>query len=134
MEMKTKITGIQHAGIPTNDIGKSMQFYRGLGFEPVWQTVNPNNGEAVAFLQLGNLVMEIYENRQAAGKSGAIDHIALNVTDIDAVFSKIKELGYEMLDDNIRFLPFWEYGVRFFTIIGPNKEKIEFCEKQITAK
>lgn len=67
-------------------------------------------------------------------KSGAIDHIALNVTDIDAVFSKIKELGYEMLDDNIRFLPFWEYGVRFFTIIGPNKEKIEFCEKQITAK
>jgi len=56
------------------------------------------------------------------------------VTDIDAVFSKIKELGYEMLDDNIRFLPFWEYGVRFFTIIGPNKEKIEFCEKQITAK
>ena len=36
--MKTKITGIQHVGIPTNDIGKSMQFYRSLGFEPVWQT------------------------------------------------------------------------------------------------
>jgi lactoylglutathione lyase len=122
MEMKTKITGIQHVGIPTNDIGKSMQFYRSLGFEPVWQTVNPNNGEAVAFLQLGNLVMEIYENRQAAGKSGAIDHIALNVTGIDLLFEN-------MLDEKVQYLPFWEHGVKFFTILGPNGEKIEFCEK-----
>lgn len=37
MEMKTKIIGIQHVGIPTNDIGKSMQFYRSLFI------CNPNN-------------------------------------------------------------------------------------------
>lgn len=134
MDIRTKITGIQHVGVPTDDIQKSILFYKGLGFEIVWQTINEQDGTPVIFLQLGNLIMEVYENKQASMKSGAIDHIALNVTDIGAVFSKIKELGYEMLDDNIRFLPFWEYGVRFFTIIGPNKEKIEFCEKQITAK
>lgn len=134
MDIRTKITGIQHVGVPTDDIQKSIQFYKGLGFGIVWQTINEQDGTSVVFLQLGNLIMEVYENKQASMKSGAIDHIALNVTDIGAVFSKIKELGYEMLDDNIRFLPFWEYGVRFFTIIGPNKEKIEFCEKQITAK
>lgn len=134
MDIRTKITGIQHVGVPTDDIQKSILFYKGLGFEIVWQTINEQYGTPVVFLQLGNLIMEVYENKQASMKSGAIDHIALNVTDIGAVFSKIKELGYEMLDDNIRFLPFWEYGVRFFTIIGPNKEKIEFCEKQITAK
>jgi catechol 2,3-dioxygenase-like lactoylglutathione lyase family enzyme len=134
MDIRTKITGIQHVGVPTDDIQKSILFYKGLGFGIVWQTINEQDGTSVVFLQLGNLIMEVYENKQASMKSGAIDHIALNVTDIDAVFSKIKELGYEMLDDNIRFLPFWEYGVRFFTIIGPNKEKIEFCEKQITAK
>ena len=134
MDIRTKITGIQHVGVPTDDIQKSILFYKGLGFGIVWQTINEQDGTSVLFLQLGNLIMEVYENKQASMKSGAIDHIALNVTDIDAVFSKIKELGYEMLDDNIRFLPFWEYGVRFFTIIGPNKEKIEFCEKQITAK
>lgn len=129
MEMKTKITGIQHVGIPTNDIGKSMQFYRSLGFEPVWQIVNPSNGEAVAFLQLGNLVMEIYENRQAAGKSGAIDHIALNVVGIDLLFENMKGTGHKMLDEKVQYLPFWEHGVKFFTILGPNKEKIEYCEK-----
>lgn len=134
MDIRTKITGIQHVGVPTDDIQKSILSYKGLGFGIVWQTINEQDGTSVVFLQLGNLIMEVYENKQASMKSGAIDHIALNVTDIDAVFSKIKELGYEMLDDNIRFLPFWEYGVRFFTIIGPNKEKIEFCEKQITAK
>lgn len=134
MDIRTKITGIQHVGVPTDDIQKSILFYKGLGFGIVWQTINEQDGTSVVFLQLGNLIMEVYENKQASMKSGAIDHIALNVTDIGAVFSKIKELGYEMLDDNIRFLPFWEYGVRFFTIIGPNKEKIEFCEKQITAK
>ena len=134
MDIRTKITGIQHVGVPTDDIQKSILFYKGLGFGIVWQTINEQDGASVVFLQLGNLIMEVYENKQASMKSGAIDHIALNVTDIGAVFSKIKELGYEMLDDNIRFLPFWEYGVRFFTIIGPNKEKIEFCEKQITAK
>ena len=134
MDIRTKITGIQHVGVPTDDIQKSILFYKGLGFGIVWQTINEQDGTSVVFLQLGNLIMEVYENKQASMKSGAIDHIALNVTDIDAVFSKIKELGYEMLDDNIRFMPFWEYGVRFFTIIGPNKEKIEFCEKQITAK
>lgn len=134
MDIRTKITGIQHIGVPTDDIQKSILFYKGLGFGIVWQTINEQDGTSVVFLQLGNLIMEVYENKQASMKSGAIDHIALNVTDIDAVFSKIKELGYEMLDDNIRFLPFWEYGVRFFTIIGPNKEKIEFCAKQITAK
>ena len=134
MDIRTKITGIQHVGVPTDDIQKSILFYKGLGFGIVWQTINEQDGTSVVFLQLGNLIMEVYENKQASMKSGAIAHRALNVTDIDAVFSKIKELGYEMLDDNIRFLPFWEYGVRFFTIIGPNKEKIEFCEKQITAK
>lgn len=134
MDIRTKITGIQHVGVPTDDIQKSILFYKGLGFGIVWQTINEQDGTSVVFLQLGNLIMEVYENKHASMKSGAIDHIALNVTDIGAVFSKIKELGYEMLDDNIRFLPFWEYGVRFFTIIGPNKEKIEFCEKQITAK
>ena len=31
-----------------------------------------------------------------------------------------------MLDSEINSLPFFEKGVRFFTILGPNAEKIEF--------
>lgn len=129
MEIKTKVMGIQHVGIPTNDIQKSISFYEGIGFETVWQTVNEQSNEAVVFLQLGNLVMEIYENRQAVMKTGAIDHIALDVTNIDSIFQYVQKRGYKMMDDKVQSLPFWEHGVKFFTIEGPNGEKIEFCEK-----
>lgn len=131
MDIRKKITGIQHVGVPTNDIQKSIRFYEELGFEIVWQTGNEQNGECVVFLQLGNLTMEIYENNQAAMKTGALNHIALDVTDIDSIFSMIKDSGYQCLDEHIQSLPFWEHGVRFFTIVGPNKEKIEFCEKKL---
>ena len=31
-------------------------------------------------------------------------------------------------NDIDHFLPFWENGVKFFTIEGPNKEKVEFSQ------
>lgn len=60
--------------------------------------------------------------------TGAVDHIALNVTDIEEIYEIAKKRKYCILDDGIQFLPFWENGVRFFTIFGPNKEKIEFSQ------
>jgi lactoylglutathione lyase len=48
----------------------------------------------------------------------------------DDLFLVVKEAGtFKMLDQQVNGLPFWENGVKFFTIEGPNKEKIEFCEK-----
>lgn len=129
MDIKSKISGIQHIGIPTNNIRKSIEFYEKLGFENIYQTVNEAKNETVAFLQLGNLVMEIYENKCAVMKTGAIDHVALDVKEIDYIFEQIKAAGFNMLDDKVQSLPFWKNGVKFFTILGPNEEKIEFCEK-----
>ena len=76
----------------------------------------------------GTLVMETYENRAAVLKAGAIDHVALDVKDIEEVYQYINEQGLNTTKDTIHFLPFWENGVRFFTIEGPNKEKIEFSQ------
>lgn len=132
IEMKNNfaqyITGVQHVGIPTNDIEETVKFYEQLGFEMAYETVNEKANEKVAFLEAGNLIIETYENRQAVGSNGAIDHVALNVTDIEAVFHQVKDAGYQMLDKKIQFLPFWENGVKFFTIVGPNKEKVEFSQ------
>ena len=90
--------------------------------------MNEAAGEKVAFLRLGDITIETYENGQAAFSNGALDHVALNVTDIEEVFQTAKEKGFCTLDAEIQFLPFWENGVRFFTIVGPNKEKIEFSQ------
>ena len=123
------ITGLQHVGIPTNDLEATIAFYTSLGFEVALRTGNPKADEQVCFLALGNLCIETYENGCAVGKPGAVDHIALNVTDIEGVFREAKRAGRTLLDQEVQFLPFWEKGVRFFTILGPNGEKVEFCQK-----
>jgi len=119
-------TGLQHVGIPTKDIDGSIAFYTGLGFQDIYQT---RNGDTrVAFLKLKDLVVEIWEG-PATGISGSIDHIAIDVTDIDAVFAAIAGAGLAAIQGKICELPFWERGVRYFTIFGPNAEKIEFIQK-----
>ena len=128
MDLKTYATGIQHIGIPTNDIEKTIAFYQKLGFEIAFQTINEEAKEKVAFLKLGTLVVETYENKVAKLKNGAIDHVAINVKDIEEVYRYIEENQMNTTNDIIHYLPFWEKGVRFFTIEGVNKEKVEFSQ------
>lgn len=127
MEIKDFCTGVQHIGIPTNDIEKTKAFFASLGFTVAYSTVNGT--EKVAFLQLGNLVIETWESGLATMRYGSIDHIAIDVKDIDRLFETVKAAGFKLLDDHVCSLPFWEHGVKFFTIEGPDCEKIEFCER-----
>lgn len=127
MNIKDFTTGVQHIGIPTNDINKTIEFYHALGFATALRTVNGT--EEVAFLQLHNLIIETYQNHQAAMAYGAIDHIAIDVKNIGELLDVVKAGNFKMLDTQVNGLPFWENGVKFFTIEGPNKEKIEFCER-----
>lgn len=126
MEIKDFCTGIQHVGLPTNNLEKTVSFYQSLGFVVAYRT--NNKGEEVAFLQLHNLIIETYQNHQAEMKSGAIDHIAIDVKHIDQLFTTLIESDYRSLHTEVQYLPFWSRGVKFFTILGPNEEKIEFCE------
>lgn len=127
-KMKELMNGLQHIGIPTNDIETTIQFYEKIGFETAYRTVNEEADEKVAFLKLHNLMIETYENKAAVMKTGAIAHIAIDVTDIETVYEEIDKAGLNSTEDPLHFLPFWENGVRFFTIEGPNKEKIEFSQ------
>lgn len=121
------VTGIQHIGLPTGDLENTIKFYESLGFTVALRTEDPS-GCKVAFLKLKNLTIETYESDAPAGKPGAIDHVALDVTDIEATFRAVQAGGYNMLDKEVQFLPFWDNGVRFFTILGPNGEKVEFSQ------
>ena len=107
MKIKDFTTGVQHIGIPTNDINKTIEFYHALGFETALRTVNGT--EEVAFLQLHNLIIETYQNHQAKMEYGAIDHIAIDVKNIEDLFLVVKEAGtFKMLDQQVNGLPFWE--------------------------
>jgi catechol 2,3-dioxygenase-like lactoylglutathione lyase family enzyme len=122
--MKERIKGMQHIGLPTNDMKATIAFYESLGFEIATRHIN--NGEDVVFLTLGNICIETYENGKAVGYDGAIDHICLDVDDIEKTWEEAKAMGLNIIDSEINYLAFWANGVRFFNVLGPNKEKVEF--------
>jgi len=115
-------TGLQHIGLPTDDMEKTIRFYEALGFEVAYRT--NNKGEEVAFLRLGDLTIETYQNFRAAGLDGAWDHVAINVTDVEKARELADGLGLDVIEAGE--LPFWDNGVKYFTVLGPNHEKVEF--------
>lgn len=126
--LQNKTTGLAHIGLPTKDYAGTLAFYEKLGFETVHQNTDPNNGNPVSFMQLGGVMFEIYPSDEAAGQVGALEHVAFEVNDLDEVYRLVTQSGIQALEGKVRTLPFWEKGVRFFTIMGPNKEKLEFSQ------
>ena len=127
MNITSYAVGTTHLGMPTTCYDKTVEFYKGLGFTEEFFLVCDDGGRII-FLKLKGLMMEIYESSSSPGVAGAVDHIAIDVNDIEAVFEQIKAEGYTLLDDHICSMPFWANGEKYFTIQGPNGEKIEFVQ------
>ena len=129
MSFPQVLTGVAHIGIPTNDLDKTIAFYKKLGFVSALETVNKAAGERVAFLQLGDLMIETYENHRAAEKGGANRPCS---SGNDRYRSRLC-CGKRGRDAPAAFqhpvTAVLGKRVRFFMVEGPNKERIEFCQK-----
>ena len=126
-------TGLQHIGIPVVDLDEAVRFYHRLGFELRHQKKTHHNGTPVdaAFVALHDMVIELYlvegdrENVQIRS-AGNIDHVAINCIDIEKLYDLIRGTGIVMYDTEIQFVDFYDNGVKFFRVTGPNHEIIEF--------
>ena len=80
---------------------------------------------------LSHLRRPVHRNLRVrrARPPGAIDHLALDVDDIESAWEEVRMAGLAPLEDAIQFLPFWENGVRFFNLLGPNGETVEFSQR-----
>ena len=63
-----------------------------------------------------------------AWESGAINHFALDSTDIRSVLRRSPELGLNFVGSIQHIDTFWSNGIRYFNVLGPNHEVIEFCQ------
>jgi catechol 2,3-dioxygenase-like lactoylglutathione lyase family enzyme len=135
MLLEGNLQGLQHLGFPVTNLERSSRFYTALGFSEAMRVDIPDQNETVkvAMLRKENLTLELYQltveqfKEVASRKDGHVDHFALNVLDIDKAYVEIKNAGLEILEENAPvFLPFWQHGVKFFTVRGPDGEKIEF--------
>ena len=137
MDIKNNISGLQHIGIPVSNLEETITFYESLGFKIDLKTEIEEDGDKiqVAFMGNNNLVLEFYQqegedlNEVLRRKDGHIDHIALDVKDVKEAYSELEKMNYNLIDDELQFIPFFEKGVKYFRIKGPDDEIIEFNQK-----
>jgi catechol 2,3-dioxygenase-like lactoylglutathione lyase family enzyme len=132
--MNFKINHLQHIGIPVADLEASELFYQNLGFQNVMasQFDRPAGKGKVAMMQNGTIIIEIYQLPPAElaeirkRKNGHIDHIAFDVDDIDKAFNELRKAGFNTIEPAPLYLPFWTNGCKYFNILGPAGERLEF--------
>ena len=129
-----KIRSLQHVGIPVVDIAVSEAFYTRLGFHKAMHSPFEMDGKTGTCIMMkqGNILIELYQlpehklDEIRERSDGHIDHIAFDVADIDSTFRTLKEAQFHILEEEPVFLSFWKKGCRYFNILGPNGERLEF--------
>ena len=135
--MDLKINHIQHIGIPVSNIQKSIGFYEKFGFTNVMPStfeIEGEKGGIVAMMKRESIILELYQmpasylTEITNRKDGHIDHIAFDVDDIELAFTTIKENHFTILEKEPVFLNFWNKGCKYFNVLGPDGERLEFNE------
>ena len=118
-----------HIGLATNDIEATVNWYVDvLGFEVIGVFESPA-GEPIRFIKNGDLVYEIYTPNGGVAAPGKIDHLCFESQDIEADYAYCTAQGYAFATDGIQLLPtVWEKGVRYFKLLSPSGEPVEFCQ------
>ncbi len=124
MSFSDYYSGVQHIGIPTKNLEIAESFWTKLGFKKTGDFPVGN----VIFMQRDNLVIETWQQDEVAGKPGAINHISMDTTNADKAFVAAKAEGFKLIDTEVQHLAFWEKGIKFFNIEGPDAVIVEFCE------
>ena len=117
-----------HIGLATTDLEATAKWYEEvLGFQEIGAFTTPD-GVPVRFLRSGDTVYGIFQPKEGPAAPGHIDHYSYASSDIEADFRFCQEQGYTFEEPRISFLPFWEKGCRYFKILSPSGEAIEFCQ------
>jgi lactoylglutathione lyase len=102
IEDQTMIHTIDHVSINVIDLGRSIDFYcNKLGFKVSRTLDTPELN--IVFVQLGDSSLELIARKDRSAAIGTaprtdgtgLAHVALRVSDIDGVFSQLKEKGVE---------------------------------------
>ena len=123
-----KIVGLAHIGVRVSDMDASIRFYTEvLGFELTHRQMLGTT--ELAFLNIGTCLIELihpanFEPRQA----GQVDHIAMEVKDIEMLVCRLIEKRVPFLSNNINDAPALLDGVKNIFFTGPDGERFEFFE------
>lgn len=127
------LTGLAHIALYTKDMETSMNFYKLLGgihtdHADVQKATGTNH---INMIQMPGFYLEIIEPHDGSpvtAEGGLFPHIALEVDDVDAAVSELKEAGitsFRTPEPNT--MPIFG-GIRNIFFYGPDGELIELLQ------
>lgn len=102
------IKRINHVAILVEDMDTSLEFWHAiLGIEPSQVTDNPSEAARIAFLPLGESEIELVQptttdsglSRYLEKRGPGMHHLCLEVNDLQAILSKLKNAGVQLIND-----------------------------------
>ncbi len=121
------IKGLGHIGMWVSNLEKSLDFYQRLGFR---LDAQENLDMRLAFLSLGSCAIELMErpaNTNEELTSGVIEHIALEVDDIDLAVASACKHGI-CVDASKVMTMHALGGIKNVFFQGPDGEGLEFFQ------
>ena len=124
-----EINGVNHVGIRVRDLATARAFYEKLGFvflagpvgpEPVAIVEHPSGVNLNLILNASNDAAPHNVLMDDAKKHTGITHVALEISDADAVERQLEALGIA-ITERVEF-----DGARFFFVRDPDGNVIEF--------
>ena len=123
-----KAVRLAHIGVYVTDLPAMEAFLKDkLGFV---ERGRSQRGETeLVFLDLGNCPIElIYNPRNEKRTGGMIEHICLEVEDIDSLVCQLDKKGVKFLQEKVGDMPDLLGGVKNIFLEGPEGLKLEFFE------
>jgi lactoylglutathione lyase len=121
-----RVVGLHHAGIVVANLERSIAFYRDVFGLEVAERLD-FGGERLAFLQLGAARLELIASAPQARRTGVVDHVALEVRDLDGLRRHLEQRGVTLVDRGPVDVP--GLNARILFCLGPDSERIELLER-----
>ncbi len=139
---ETGLQGWSHLAIKISDLKTSLRFYEKLGFQKIMDGyLDTENGRMqIGFAACHGFTLELIQVTEADRPElkkkgpGRLDHVALAVTDAKkARFLAAKE-KIRSIEPALRELAFSDGRVSYFTVSGPDGERIRLWERKTWKK
>lgn len=123
---------LDHIGLAVSDVEADAAWYQEILGLQVKGKFQDSKGKNVYFLSTadGSVTYEMYQDDSLpADAKGKIDHISYVSNDIEADYKFCVDAGYKICTNGVEGIAsFWDNGCKYFKILTPTGEQVEFCQ------
>ena len=126
------LNGLNHIGVKVRDIEASKAYYRDILDAEFYHDDEVGDGDEitkVSFFRIGDCRVELIQPPVFESVvNGVVEHIAFDVTGIDAAKAELESRGVTFLSEVNHLPSFFDNGCKYVLFKGPDGEILELNE------